>query len=58
LKGLVRRDVAILGLDPDVTVHSPCIIAMTAARNSGSDIIDLPRARRSANDAGFHPIAR
>lgn len=38
---LVERYVAILKLDPAVTVHSLRVTALTTARERGSDIIDL-----------------
>ena len=38
---LIERYVAILGLDPNVTVHSLRVTALTTARERGSDIIDL-----------------
>ena len=38
---LIGRYVAALGLDPNVTVHSLRVTALTTARERGSDIIDL-----------------
>lgn len=38
---LVRRYVAALRLDPNVSVHSLRVTALTTARERGSDIIDL-----------------
>jgi integrase len=38
---LIERYVAALGLDPNVTVHSLRVTALTTARERGSDIIDL-----------------
>lgn len=38
---LVERYVLALGLDPNVTVHSMRVTALTTARERGSDIIDL-----------------
>lgn len=38
---LVRRYVAKLGLDPNVTVHSFRVTALTTARERGADIVDL-----------------
>src|SRR5438034_8697307 len=38
---LVARYVALLRLDPAVTVHSFRVTALTTARERGSDIIDL-----------------
>jgi integrase/recombinase XerD len=38
---LMERYVAVLGLDPNVTVHSLRVTALTTARERGSDIIDL-----------------
>jgi integrase/recombinase XerD len=38
---LVERYVGQLGLDPNVTVHSLRVTALTTARERGSDIIDL-----------------
>jgi integrase/recombinase XerD len=38
---LIARYVAALGLDPNVTVHSLRVTALTTARERGSDIIDL-----------------
>ena len=38
---LVERYVKVLGLDPNVTVHSLRVTALTTARERGSDIIDL-----------------
>ena len=38
---LVERYVRQLGIDPDVTVHSLRVTALTTARERGSDIIDL-----------------
>ena len=38
---LIGRYVAALGLDPNVTVHSLGVTALTTARERGSDIIDL-----------------
>jgi integrase/recombinase XerD len=38
---LIRRYVVALGLDPNVTVHSLRVTALTTARERGSDIIDL-----------------
>jgi integrase/recombinase XerD len=38
---LIGRYVAALGLDPNLTVHSLRVTAPTAARERGSDIIDL-----------------
>lgn len=38
---LVERYVTALGLDPNVTVHSLRVTALTTARERGSDIIDL-----------------
>ena len=38
---LIDRYVAALGLDPNVTVHSLRVTALTTARERGSDIIDL-----------------
>lgn len=38
---LVERYVRRLGLDPNVTVHSLRVTALTTAREQGSDIIDL-----------------
>lgn len=38
---LIVRYVAALGLDPNVTVHSLRVTALTTARERGSDIIDL-----------------
>jgi integrase/recombinase XerD len=38
---LIERYVAVLGLDPNVTVHSLRVTALTTARERGSDIIDL-----------------
>jgi integrase/recombinase XerD len=38
---LIRRYVLTLGLDPNVTVHSLRVTALTTARERGSDIIDL-----------------
>ena len=38
---LVRRWVAKLGLDPNVTVHSFRVTALTTARERGADIVDL-----------------
>jgi integrase/recombinase XerD len=38
---LVARYVEALGLDPNVTVHSLRVTALTTARERGSDIIDL-----------------
>ena len=37
----IGRYVAALGLDPNVTVHSLRVTALTMARERGSDIIDL-----------------
>ena len=38
---LIERYVVALGLDPNVTVHSLRVTALTTARERGSDIIDL-----------------
>jgi integrase/recombinase XerD len=38
---LVRRYVTKLGLDPNVTVHSFRVTALTTARERGADIVDL-----------------
>src|SRR4051794_40448613 len=38
---LIGRYVQALGLDPNVTVHSLRVTALTTARERGSDIIDL-----------------
>ena len=38
---LIDRYVTALGLDPNVTVHSLRVTALTTARERGSDIIDL-----------------
>jgi integrase/recombinase XerD len=38
---LIGRFVVALGLDPNVTVHSLRVTALTTARERGSDIIDL-----------------
>jgi integrase/recombinase XerD len=38
---LIGRYVVALGLDPNVTVHSLRVTALTTARERGSDIIDL-----------------
>jgi integrase/recombinase XerD len=38
---LITRYVAALGLDPNVTVHSLRVTALTTARKRSSDIIDL-----------------
>jgi integrase len=38
---LIARYVEALGLDPNVTVHSLRVTALTTARERGSDIIDL-----------------
>jgi site-specific recombinase XerD len=38
---LIQRYVLALGLDPNVTVHSLRVTALTTARERGSDIIDL-----------------
>jgi integrase/recombinase XerD len=38
---LVEAYVRRLGLDPNVTVHSFRVTALTTAREGGSDIIDL-----------------
>jgi integrase/recombinase XerD len=38
---LMERYVKVLGLDPNVTVHSLRVTALTTARERGSDIIDL-----------------
>ena len=38
---LIERYVKALGLDPNVTVHSLRVTALTTARERGSDIIDL-----------------
>ena len=38
---LVRRYVSRLGLDPNVTVHSFRVTALTTARERGADIVDL-----------------
>ena len=38
---LIGRYVTVLGLDPNVTVHSLRVTALTTARKRGSDIIDL-----------------
>jgi integrase/recombinase XerD len=38
---LIGRYVAALGLDPDVTVHSLRVTALSTARERGADIIDL-----------------
>src|SRR5207237_10523331 len=38
---LIERYVAALSLDPNVTVHSLRVTALTTARERGSDIIDL-----------------
>ena len=38
---LIDRYVRVLGLDPNVTVHSLRVTALTTARERGSDIIDL-----------------
>jgi integrase len=38
---LITRYVEALGLDPNVTVHSLRVTALTTARERGSDIIDL-----------------
>jgi integrase/recombinase XerD len=38
---LIGRYVEALGLDPNVTVHSLRVTALTTARERGSDIIDL-----------------
>jgi integrase len=38
---LIARYVKALGLNPDVTVHSLRVTALTTARERGSDIIDL-----------------
>ena len=38
---LIDRYVAALNLDPNVTVHSLRVTALTTARERGSDIIDL-----------------
>jgi integrase/recombinase XerD len=38
---LIERYVKTLGLDPNVTVHSLRVTALTTARERGSDIIDL-----------------
>jgi integrase/recombinase XerD len=38
---LIGRYVTALGLDPNVTVHSLRVTALTTARERGSDIIDL-----------------
>jgi integrase/recombinase XerD len=38
---LIDHYVAALGLDPDVTVHSLRVTALTTARERGADIIDL-----------------
>jgi integrase/recombinase XerD len=41
LQYLVRRYVEKLGLDPNVTVHSFRVTALTTARERGADIVDL-----------------
>src|SRR5262249_54964562 len=38
---LIGRYVEVLGLDPNVTVHSLRVTALTTARERGADIIDL-----------------
>jgi integrase/recombinase XerD len=38
---LIDRYVKVLRLDPNVTVHSLRVTALTTARERGSDIIDL-----------------
>jgi integrase/recombinase XerD len=38
---LIGRYITALGLDPDVTIHSFRVTALTTARERGSDIIDL-----------------
>ena len=38
---LIARYVTVLKPDPNVTVHSLCVTALTTARERGSDIIDL-----------------
>jgi integrase/recombinase XerD len=38
---LIGRYIEVLGLDPNVTVHSLRVTALTTARERGSDIIDL-----------------
>jgi integrase/recombinase XerD len=38
---LIDRYLAALGLDPNVTVHSLRVMALTTARERGGDIIDL-----------------
>ena len=38
---LVRRYVTKLGLDPNVTVHSFRVTALTTARERGADLVDL-----------------
>jgi integrase/recombinase XerD len=48
---LIDRYVAILGRDPNVTVHSLRVTALTTARGRGSDIIDL-------QDFAGHPDPR
>jgi integrase/recombinase XerD len=41
IEKLISRYVAALKLDPNVTVHSLRVTALTTARERGSDIIDL-----------------
>ena len=41
LEKLIGRDVEALGLDPNVTVHSLRVPALTTARERGAGIIDL-----------------
>src|SRR4030095_8841841 len=48
---LVARYVRQLGLDPNVTVHSFRVTALTTARERGADIVDL-------QDFAGHPARR
>ena len=49
MEKLIGRYDAALGLDPNVTVHSLRVTALTTARERGSDIIDLQDFAGQAN---------
>ena len=58
---LIGRYVEALGLDPNVTVHSLRVTALTTARERGIGhhrLAGFRRARRPEDDAHLHPLPR